>query len=221
MRCSLGESLRAVNFATCCLDPASLIFVIRFVVSTEHSSVSTCIHGHEAARIAHVYNIGGVIYYNNTNRAAARSLWTYLLTRISLLSLSLSHLNQMNKVAFAFLESRDDAFLRMQGELLILDDKVVQIVAQVVRAGSPSVSIEDAKEANLGPFDTRWQLLVLWLEDVENDADSVLIVLSNDALVCVGGVGFDVPAFLLRSFRRLVILQVDRLGIQNWCVPEK
>ena len=127
----------------------------------------------------------------------------------------------MYEVTLAFFEPCDDSLLRMQGELLILNDKVVQIVSQVVSAGSPSVAVENAKKANLRPLNTWRQLFILWLQDVEDDADSVLVVLSNNALVGVGGVGLNVSALLLRGFRRLVVLQVDRLGIQNGCIPEK
>ena len=99
-------------------------------------------------------------------------------------------------------------------EVLVLDDKVVKIVTQVVCAGCTSVSIEDTKEAYLWPFCSDVSL-ALGLEDVQNNGDAILIVVSDDALIGISCVRFDHAALFLRGLRWLVILQKERLGIQN------
>ena len=47
------------------------------------------------------------------------------------------------------------------------------------------MAVEHAEETDLRPFNLQ-VLLALWLEDVEDDGDSVLIVVPNDALISVG-----------------------------------
>ena len=47
------------------------------------------------------------------------------------------------------------------------------------------MAIEHAKEADLGPLDSCWNLLVLGFEDVQDDGDSVFVVFADDALVRV------------------------------------
>ena len=74
--------------------------------------------------------------------------------------------------------------------------------------------IEDSEEADLRPFNVQMRF-TLWLEDVKNDRDSVLIVLSDDALVRVGRVRLDQATLLLGRLRRLVVLEEQCLWVQN------
>ena len=64
-------------------------------------------------------------------------------------------------------------------------------------------------------------LLELRLYDIEYDGDSVLVVVSDDALVSVRSVGLDHAALLLRRLRRLVVLQEERLRVQHRRVLSK
>lgn len=76
------------------------------------------------------------------------------------------------------------------------------------------MAVEDSKEADLWPFDVE-VYLVLGLQDVQNDGHAVLIVVANDTLVRVCSIRLDDAALLLTCLGRLVILQLDRLGIQR------
>lgn len=49
------------------------------------------------------------------------------------------------------------------------------------------MSIEDSKKADLGPLDID-MVFILWLQYVENNADSIFIVVSDDSLVSVGSI---------------------------------
>lgn len=75
------------------------------------------------------------------------------------------------------------------------------------------MSIEDSKEAYLWPFNVQMGF-TLRLEYVEDDWDSVLIVLPDDALVCICCVRFNHSTLLLRCFCRLMILQEESLWIE-------
>ena len=96
----------------------------------------------------------------------------------------------------------------------------MQVVPQVVGTGRPTVTIEDTEEADLGPLDLK-VLLALGLQYVQYDGDSVLVVVSDDALVSVRSVGLDHAALLLRRLRRLVVLQEERLRVQHRRVLSK
>ena len=133
----------------------------------------------------------------------------------------LGDFNEIDEAALAFFETSDDGLLRELGEVVILHDEVVKIVAKVVSTGSPTVPIEDAEEADLRPLNLQ-VLLALWLQDVQDDRDSVLIVVPDDALVSVCGVRFDNSTLFLRCLRMLVILKKERLWVQDgWILAEK
>lgn len=74
------------------------------------------------------------------------------------------------------------------------------------------MSIKNSKEAYLRPFDVEISL-VFGFKDVQNDGDSVLIVVSDDALICVGGIRLYYSAFFLRCFCGLVIFQLNGFGV--------
>ena len=107
----------------------------------------------------------------------------------------------------------DDSLAWIGWKLLILDYKLVKVVSQKVSARVATMTVEDSKERALGPVLN--VLLAWWLHDVEHDADSILVVISDDSLVCVGGVGFYNAAFLLAGLCGLMVFQLNRLGIQN------
>lgn len=56
--------------------------------------------------------------------------------------------------------------------------------------------------------------LVLGLENVEDDADSVFVVVSNDSLVSVGRIRFYDATLLLTCFRGFVVFELDGFGIE-------
>ena len=61
----------------------------------------------------------------------------------------------------------------------------------------------------------------LRLEYVEDDWDTVLVVFSNNALICVCSVWFDHSTFLLRCFRRFMVFEEQSFRIQNWWIFAK
>ena len=81
-------------------------------------------------------------------------------------------------------------------EVFVLHDEIVQVVSQVIGTGGASMAVENAEKADLGPLDVE-VLLALWLEDVEDDGDTVFIVVSDDSLVCIGRIAFNNAAFFL------------------------
>ena len=73
------------------------------------------------------------------------------------------------------MEAADDGLFGILWETVLLDDIMMQLVAQELCTGMSAVSIVDAEKAALGPL---LVLSVTRLGDVENDGDAVLIVRS-------------------------------------------
>ena len=129
-----------------------------------------------------------------------------MLARHGVLGSLLGHFDEADEAALALFEASNDRLLRELGEVLILDDEIMQVVSEVVSAGSSPVTIKHSEEANLRPLDVQ-VLLTLGFQDVEDDGHPILVIVTNNALVRVGGIGFDRTTLLLRGLRWLVILQ--------------
>lgn len=131
-----------------------------------------------------------------------------------MLSPALSYFDESAETLLALLEACDDGFLRKVWEVLVLDHKIVKVVTQVISASRTSVTVKNAEETDLGPFNIQI-CFTLWLENIQNNRDSVFIVLTDYALVCVSSITLDVAALLLRRLGRLVVLEEDRLRVQH------
>ena len=203
---SLGEGLCAVDLAACGLDASALLVIIRLVISGQDRNLGARIERHQATAIANVDHVRRVVDDHHHSRAGAGPLWTHLLARHGVLGSLLGHLDEADEAALALFEASNDRLLRELGEVLILHDEIVQVVSEVVSAGSSAVTIKHSEEADLRPLDVR-VLLALGLQDVQDDGHPVLVVVTNDALVRVRGVGLDRPTLLLRGLCWLVIFQ--------------
>ena len=82
------------------------------------------------------------------------------------------------------------------------------------------MAIKHSEEADLGPLNGQ-MLLAFRLQYIENDRDAILIVVSDDALIRIGSITLDDATLLLRSFRRLMVLQEECLWIENGRVLSK
>ena len=78
----------------------------------------------------------------------------------------------------------------------------MQIVPQELGAGTAAVAVVDAEERAGRPG---LVLPVLRLHDVEDDGDPVLVVIANQPLVGVGGVGPHDAVALVAALGRLVV----------------
>jgi hypothetical protein len=93
-------------------------------------------------------------------------------------------LHSIKEVDFCLFVAVDDGLSWVSRKLSILDDELMQIISQEVSARISSVAIKYTKEAAL------WPVLNVFLgrrlHDIEHDADSVLVVVSDDSLVRIG-----------------------------------
>jgi hypothetical protein len=78
--------------------------------------------------------------------------------------------------------------LRIVWELRVPYDELVKIVSEEISTGVPAMSIEHTEECAFRP---RLALLGGRLHDVQDDRDSIFVVISDDALIGVGRVPRD------------------------------
>jgi len=115
-------------------------------------------------------------------------------------------LDGVQEVGLCLLVAVEDGLAGVLREGGVLDDELVEVVAQEIGAGVATVAVEDAKEAALGPVGH--VLLGRWLHDVEHDADAVFVVVADDALVGVRCVADDVAVLAHATFGGLPAGQV-------------
>ena len=84
-------------------------------------------------------------------------------------------LNDVKEELLSFTEAISDCSDRISWEALLFNNELVEIISQKISTRSTSMTIIDSKEAASGPF---INVLELGLRDVQDDADSVLIVVS-------------------------------------------
>lgn len=78
----------------------------------------------------------------------------------------------------------------------------MQIVSKELSAGTASMTIIDTEERTSRP---RLMLAVLWLDDVEDDRDSILVVVTHQSLVCIGSIGSNDSIAFVAALSGLVI----------------
>ena len=85
----------------------------------------------------------------------------------------------------------------------------MQVVSEEISASRSAVPVIDAEEGTLGPFFVR---PVRWLENVQDDRDSIFVVASDDALVGIGRICYDYSVPLNGALLRLVVGDNDLMG---------
>ena len=112
------------------------------------------------------------------------------------LSACLSDLDQVYETALALFEASHYGLVWELREVLILHNEVMKIVAKVVSAGCASMAVKHAEETYLGPLDGE-VLLAFRFQDVEDNRYAVLIIVSNNSLICISCVALYNATLLL------------------------
>ena len=80
----------------------------------------------------------------------------------------------------------------------------MQIISQKIGAKRPTMSIIDSKETTPWPFLRINISSGLWWKQIGYDRNPILIVVSDETLVCVGGIGSDNACAFIGGFGWLV-----------------
>lgn len=120
-------------------------------------------------------------------------------------------IDRVEEVGLSLLVAVDDSLARVCRELRILDNELMQIVAEEVGARVAAVAIEDAEKATLGPV--LHVLLVGRLHDIEHYADPVLVIITDNALIGVRSITHNEAIFAHAAFGRLPAGQIQERRI--------
>lgn len=155
--------------------------------------ISSTIYAHYSATIARIRYIDYLADNEDSNRATS----TFLNFATNAL-----YVSRPQKVSFSLEESLCECSSWLSRESLILNDQLMELVPKVISALGPTVAIIDREEGTTGPH---INLLEFGLNNVENDADPVLVVVADHALMSVRSVCHDHSIFLRCKLSRVVL----------------
>ena len=128
-------------------------------------------------------------------------------------------LHSIKEVDFCLFVAVDDGLSWVSRKLSILDDELMQIISQEVSARISSMAIKYTKEAAL------WPVLNVFLgrrlHDIEHDADSVLVVVSDDSLVRIRSVPNYAAILSNTAFGGLPAWQIQGCRIWRWPIAQQ
>ena len=90
-------------------------------------------------------------------------------------------------------------------ELLILNNEIVEVVSQVIRAGRASMAVKHTEETYLRPLDVK-VLLVFRLQNIQNYGHTILVVVSNYTLVSIRCIRLNDTILFSTGLSRLMVL---------------
>ena len=185
-----------------------LFEVAGFVVAAQRSHLLAGVRGKDGPAVAYVRYVADLANNQYYDRARSRTFYHSHLTRC--LVLGLAHLQ---KPTFSLLKALPNGLLWLPREIVLLDHVVMQIVSQKLGAGAAPVAVVDAEERACRP---RLVLPVLRFDDVEDDGDAVLIVVTHEALVCVGCVCAHDAVALVAALGGLVVRDYYPRARRQW-----
>ena len=125
----------------------------------------------DCSAVSDVRCVADLTHDQDDDGAGARSLNHRQLA--GCLILSLTHLEETR---LCLGKSLVNGLFWLPREAFLFDDVVVQVISQVLGACATSMSIVDTEEGASRP---RLVLSMLWLDYVENDGHSILVIVSD------------------------------------------
>ena len=158
MHCRPCKSLSPIYFSACKLYTDFFLLVIWLMISRYHGNLGSTIHWQNSPAISDICYINHLIYNKNNVSAWARSLRPntgstihHMTVMHLLLSLKVSFYHRYKSI-FAFTETLNQGFFRIFGEVFTLNNKVVEVVSEILSANMASMAVKDSKEAHLRPI---------------------------------------------------------------------
>ena len=149
------------------------------VIGRESHDLASSIGWHASSTVSSVADVAHII-----DNESHDSAWA---TSIDVAYLELLAFSKFKEKFLGFFESIFDRLDWLLWKVVILDDKLMQVVSKEVSAYMPTMTIVNAKEWAFGPL-AAWKLLRLWLHNVQDYGDAIFIVVANYTLVRIGSV---------------------------------
>ena len=180
-------------------DALDFILFVRPVVARQQEQLLAFVSGHDGAAVA---NVGheALLANNEDHDAAAAAALVHRLLSVGL----------VDEAPLGLETASRESLRRVFGEARLVDDDQVQLILEEVGALRAAVTIIDGEVAALGP--DRHVLPRRGPRHVQDDAHTILVVVSLDALVRVGRVRRDQPVRFRGELRRLEVLE----RVEDW-----
>lgn len=128
-------------------------------------------------------------------------------------------LNSIKKVVFSLLVPIYYCLSWILWELLVFDDELMKVISQEISTGIPAMSIKHAEEWTFWPVLSI--LLGWWLHDVQDNWDSVFVVVSNYTLIRVCSVAYNRSILSNRALCWLPRREVEWKWIRRWSISKQ
>ena len=89
---------------------------------------------------------------------------------------------------FCFSNSVFNSNFRILWEIFIPDNKLMKLISKIISTSSSTMAIIDREEGAPWPF---FDLFKLWFNDIQNDWNSIFIVISDNSLMGIGWITTD------------------------------
>ena len=156
----------------------NLILLIWSMISRQQKQFLTFVCGHDGSTIAHICHIDFLVdnQANNGTRPTPLMMWLLLVGTLQELPLS-------------FQTARSKGLGRITRKALLVNNDQMKLILKEVRTCTASMSIIDGEEGTL------WPILHIfpraWSRHIEYYRDSILIVVSLYALMCISSIRCD------------------------------
>ena len=127
--------------------------------------------------------------------------------------------NCIQEVCFSFFVPIHNSLPWILREHLVFYNELMQIVSQEVSTGVATMSVKDTKEATFGPVLNFF--LCRWLHNVENNTDTIFVVVSDYTLVRVCSVAHYYSIFSHTALGWLPTWQVKNSRVRWWSCSKK
>lgn len=205
-----GQSL--VDLSTCLEDPFLFHVIIWLVIVRQRHTKVASISTEDGPAVTNVDDVDS--FFNQESNHSTRP------TSIEHVRATGSEvLDGVEEILLCLLVAIDDGLPWIGRKVTVFDDELVQVVPQEVCACVATVAVENAEEGALGPV---FDVLFAWrLHDVEDDADSVLVVVSDDALVGVRCVADDWAVLTNTALGGFPLRKIDGRWVHRWIVRQQ
>ena len=157
--------------------------------------MSSIVNRHESSAITDIGNVCNLTDNKNDNSTSTASLDVTCLLITFLVSI-------LKETTFSFLKAILNCLYWIIRETGVPHNHLMELIPKKVSTLGTTMTIIDGKEAAAGP---EIYLLKLGLDDIQNDGDTIFIVVSNHTLMCIGSVCYYDAIFLRSKFSRIII----------------
>ena len=207
------------SYCLCLIDSTSvgkdsLLFtiVVGLVIDRQIDAEVATVGAHDGSAVSNVHDVD-LLFDQERHYGTGAAAVQHMLPSLS------KRLHGVEEVDFCLFVAVNDSLSWVRRELSILDDELMQIISEKVSACISTMSIKYTKEAALWPvFDV---LLGGRLHDIEHDADSVLVVVSDDSLVRIRSVPNYAAILSNTAFGWLPAWKIQGCRIWRWPVAQQ